>query len=37
MMMLERLILGLLQRGAVFLAMEDAVDEFIARAEPAAD
>jgi hypothetical protein len=35
MMMLERLILGLLERGAVFLAMEDAVDEFLARAEPA--
>ena len=36
-MMLEALIRRLLERGAAFLAMEDAVDEFLARAEPAAD
>jgi peptidoglycan/xylan/chitin deacetylase (PgdA/CDA1 family) len=37
MMMLERLILGLLERGVAFLTMEDAVDEFVARSGPAAD
>lgn len=35
MVMLERLILGLLEQGAVFRTMEDAVDEFLARAESA--
>jgi peptidoglycan-N-acetylglucosamine deacetylase len=32
MMMLERLILGLIEQGAVFLTMEQAVDEFLSRA-----
>jgi peptidoglycan/xylan/chitin deacetylase (PgdA/CDA1 family) len=32
MMMLERLILGLIEQGAVFLTMEQAVDEFLGRA-----
>jgi len=32
MMMLERLILGLIEEGAVFLTMEQAVDEFLGRA-----
>jgi hypothetical protein len=31
MMMLERLILGLTEQGAVFLTMEQAVDEFLSR------
>ena len=32
MMMLERLIQGLIEQGAVFLTMEQAVDEFLGRA-----
>ena len=31
MMMLERLILGLIEQGAIFLTMEQAVDEFLGR------
>ena len=33
MLMLERLILGLVERGAVFLTMEDALAEWLARPE----
>jgi peptidoglycan/xylan/chitin deacetylase (PgdA/CDA1 family) len=34
MLLLERLVLGLLERGAAFLAMEEAVEEFVRRFPP---
>ena len=37
MMMLERLIVGLIEQGAVFLTMEQAVDEFLAGESTGSD